>query len=118
VLEDTLDRSLQLAASMDARGFGRRGKQTPGELLTARLIGLVGLLLNLFGIFFLLSGLGSLMALALIAAGILSGFISVRITSRRKVRTNLVKQQRVPLDYLAAAGLVALLVANFAGWLR
>jgi energy-coupling factor transport system permease protein len=118
VLEDTIDRSLHLAASMDARGFGRRGKQTPRELLTARLLGLLGLLLNLFGIFFLLSGLGSFTAIALIAAGIVSGFISVRITSRRKVRTNLVKQLRGPLDFAVTAGLLVLLVANFSGWLR
>jgi energy-coupling factor transport system permease protein len=118
VLEDTLDRSLLLAASMDARGFGRRGEQSASELLTARVLGLLGLLLNLFGIFILLSGFGTQMALALIGLGILSAAIGVRITSRRKVRTNLTKQSRGPLDYLILAALLALLTANFAGWLR
>lgn len=118
VLEDTLDRSLHLAASMDARGFGRRGQQSNRELITARLLGLCGLLLNLFGIFVLLSGLGAITAIGLLTAGIASGFVSVRITSRRKVRTNLVKQSRGWLDYLVMAFLAALLIANFAGWLR
>lgn len=118
VLEDTLDRSLLLAASMDARGFGRRGLQSPRELLLARSLGLLGLLLNLFGIFILLSGFGSYVAFALIAVGLASAAISVRITSRRKVRTNLVKQSRTSIDYLIVAVLVALLAANFAGWLR
>lgn len=118
VLEDTLDRSLHLAASMDARGFGRRGQQSNRELITARLLGLLGLLLNLFGIFVLLSGLGAMTAIGLLSAGVASGIVSVRITSRRKVRTNLVKQSRGWLDYLVITGLAALLIANFAGWLR
>jgi len=118
VLEDTLDRSLHLAASMDARGFGRRGQQSAKELLAARLLGLAALLLNLIGIFTLLSALGSPLALGLICAGIVCGVSSVRITSRRKVRTNLVKQVRGPVDYSVFAVLLLLLVANFAGWLR
>lgn len=103
---------------MDARGFGRRGQQSNRELITARLLGLLGLLLNLFGIFVLLSGLGAMTAIGLLTAGVASGIASVRITSRRKVRTNLVKQSRGWLDYLLITGLAALLIANFAGWLR
>lgn len=118
VLEDTLDRSLLLAASMDARGFGRRGQQSNTELLLARSLGLFGLLLNLIGIFILLSGFGSVIAVALIAAGLAAGVISIRITSRRKVRTNLIKQDRTSTDYLIMGCLAILLVANFAGWLR
>lgn len=118
VLEDTLDRSLLLAASMDARGFGRRGMQSPGELVLARTLGLAGLLLNLIGIFILLSGFGGTLAILLIALGLATGMLSIRITSRRKVRTNLIKQNRSGLDYVIMLGLAALLVANFAGWLR
>lgn len=118
VLEDTLDQSLHLAASMDARGFGRRGQQSNRELITARLLGLIGLLLNLIGIFVLLSGLGAITAIGLLTTGIACGFLSVRITSRRKVRTNLVKQNRGWIDYLIITALAALLIANFAGWLR
>ena len=46
VLEDALERSLKLAASMDARGYGRSGTATPGQRrLTGTLLvgGLVGL---------------------------------------------------------------------------
>lgn len=118
VLEDTLDRSLLLAASMDARGFGRRGDQSRRELLVARSLGLAGLLSNLVGIFILLSGFGAYLALGLIVLGIAGAAVSIRLTSRRKVRTNLIKQQRTPVDYLIAIALAALLVANFAGWLR
>ena len=118
VLEDTLDRSLSLAASMDARGFGRKGNQSKGELLFARLIALVGLLATLFGIFFLLSGFNYFAAFALILLGIAFGVVNIRITSRRKVRTNLVSQKRTWLDYLISCALVILVLVNFAGWLN
>jgi energy-coupling factor transport system permease protein len=118
VLEDTLDRSLLLAASMDARGFGRRGQQSAAELLTARTLGLIGLLLNLCGVFILLSGLGLNFALTFIGAGLTTAAISLRITSRRKVRTNLSHQNRSPVDYVIYLLLAVLLIANFAGWLR
>jgi energy-coupling factor transport system permease protein len=118
VLEDTLERSLLLAASMDARGFGRRGNQSNRELILARLLGLLGLLLNLFGIFILLSGFGSYLALSLIGVGLSVAAVGVRITSRRKVRTNLVKQTRGVIDYLIMFVLMILLFANFAGWLK
>ncbi len=118
VLEDTLDRSLLLAASMDARGFGRRGNQTQIELVVARLSSLFGLLLNLIGIFILLSGFSFNLAMGLIAIGLAIGAYSIRLTSRRKIRTNLNQQARTVFDYLIMMGLLLLLIANFAGWLR
>ncbi len=118
VLEDTLDRSLLLAASMDARGFGRRGNQTQIELVVARLSSLFGLLLNLIGIFILLSGFSFNLAMGLIAIGLAIGAYSIRLTSRRKIRTNLNQQARTVFDYLIMLGLLLLLIANFAGWLR
>ena len=118
VLEDTLDRSLLLASSMDARGFGRRGQQSPTELITARLLGLFALILNLIGIFILLSGFSFTVAILCIGIGLLVGVISIRITSRRKIRTNLSHQSRTVADYVIAFLLAALVIANFAGWLR
>jgi len=118
VLEDTLDRSLLLAASMDSRGFGRRGNQTKAELFVARLLGLIGLLLNLIGVFLLLGGCGIYLALGIIAIGLVIAFIGLRVTSRRKVRTNLNQQPRSAFDYSLAIGMALLIFVNFAGWLR
>lgn len=117
VLEDTLDRSLLLAASMDARGFGRRGNQSKRELLAARLLALLGLILNLVGIFFLLGGFGLPIALSLIVAGLITAAIGVRLTSKRKLRTNLIRQERTYIDYATFMLLAIALIANFAGWL-
>jgi UPF0716 family protein affecting phage T7 exclusion len=103
---------------MDARGFGRRGEQSNVELLVARALGLVALLLNLFGIFTLLSGLGDWVALLLLVIGIFAGVISVKITSKRKVRTSLNHQRRSAADYFLLFTIVILLIANFAGWLQ
>ncbi|MEY4618023.1 MAG: hypothetical protein RL101_209 [Actinomycetota bacterium] len=118
VLEDTLDRSLLLAASMDARGFGRRGMQSPVQLLTARLLGLCAIVLTLIGIFLLLSGFSAYLTLAAITLGIIFGALSIRLTSLRLIRTNLTTQARSSIDYAIMILLLVLLIANFVGWLR
>ena len=115
VLEDTLDRSLLMAASMDARGFGRRSAQSATELIAARAIGLAALVLNLVGIFILLSGFNVTLALALLAAGLVGAAMSVRITSKRNVRTSIGRTARTPLDFAIYVVCAAALVVNFAG---
>ena len=115
VLEDTLDRSLLLAASMDARGFGRRTAQQNGEILLARLLGLAALLLNLIGVFILLSGLSAATALTLLLAGTASAALSVRITSKRNSRTSIGRSSRTLVDYIVLIACCAGLVVTF--WL-
>ena len=115
VLEDTLDRSLLMAASMDARGFGRRSTQSTTELIAARSIGLGALVLNLVGIFILLSGFNVALALALVAGGLVAAAVSVRITSRRNVRTSIGRTARTALDYALYSACLVALVFNFAG---
>ncbi len=118
VLEDTLDRSLLLAASMDARGFGRRGNQSPRQLITARVLGLIAIVLNLIGVFLLLSGFDVYLTLAVIVLGLIFGAVSIKLTSQRLIRTNLSTQARSAIEYSIMLLLMILLVANFAGWLR
>lgn len=56
VLSDALDRSMALAASMEARGYGRSGKATSGERTMATTLGLVGVgLLGIWAYFLLAS---------------------------------------------------------------
>ena len=115
VLEDTLDRSLLMAASMDARGFGRRSAQSAAELIAARSIGLAALVMNLVGIFILLSGFNLALALALLAGGLVAAAVSVRITSKRNVRTSIGRTARTALDYALYSACLVALVFNFAG---
>jgi len=53
VMEDALDRSMALAAGMDARGYGRAGTATRGERRTTGLLmlgGLVGLCIGVYAL--------------------------------------------------------------------
>ncbi|MGB9012564.1 MAG: heparan-alpha-glucosaminide N-acetyltransferase domain-containing protein, partial [Aeromicrobium sp.] len=53
VMEDALDRSMALAAGMDARGYGRAGTATVGERRTTGLLmigGLVGLCVGVYAL--------------------------------------------------------------------
>jgi energy-coupling factor transport system permease protein len=114
VLEDTLDRSLLLAASMDARGFGRKSSQSKGELLRARLLGLLSLLAITVGVFTLLSGFSPIAALVLLSAGVVTSLISVRMTSRRNARTSISRTSRTLIDFAVLAVCLAALLVNFA----
>jgi energy-coupling factor transport system permease protein len=114
VLEDTLDRSLLMAASMDARGFGRRTSQSKSEIAFARTLGLLGLLLNLIGVFVLLSGFGVATALALLCVGLTSAATSVRLTSRRNTRTSIARQNRTAIDIFIYVVCAVALIVNFA----
>jgi energy-coupling factor transport system permease protein len=114
VLEDTLDRSLLMAASMDARGFGRRTSQSKSEIAIARTLGLLGLLLNLIGVFLLLSGFGVATALALLIVGLAGAATSVRLTSRRNARTSIARQSRTAIDIFIFVVCAVALIVNFA----
>lgn len=113
VLEDTIDRSLLLAASMDARGFGRRSEQSAREVALARILGLVGLSLNLIGIFILLSGFSAALSLSLLAVGLACATFSVRMTSRKNVRTSIVRIRRTLVDYALLLSCLGALAVNF-----
>ena len=56
VLEDALERSLLLAASMDSRGYGRTGNATPARRRTTAALMLAGMLGLCTGVYGLLDG--------------------------------------------------------------
>ena len=113
VLEDTLDRSLLMAASMDARGFGRRAEQSKREIAVMRSLGLLGLLLNLIGIFILLGGFPIAIAMLLLVIGLASSATSVRMTSRRNLRTSISRQTRTAIDITVYVICAVALLLNF-----
>jgi energy-coupling factor transport system permease protein len=88
VLEDALERSLKLAASMDTRGYGRAGTATPGERrITGTLLvgGLLGLCVGTYA--FLDSTAPRVLATPLLVVGVLlagAGFVAA---GRRVQRT-------------------------------
>lgn len=95
VLSDALDRSLRLAASMDARGYGRRGEGQPRERRWTTALGLAGITLLGLGVFLHLSRLATgavvagvpLVSAGLVALGVVLIALSVRRAGRGVRRT-------------------------------
>jgi energy-coupling factor transport system permease protein len=87
VLEDAIDSSLSLAASMDSRGFGRRGNLSKSQVMGARLSSLLAVGFLSVGSFALLIGQTQTLGVVLIAFGIIASFATIRINSRSQIRT-------------------------------
>jgi energy-coupling factor transport system permease protein len=109
VLEDALDRSLQLAASMDSRGYGRVGDR---DRRSAQLSGgfLVGGLCALgVGVYAVLDGTTSrLLAGPLLVAGGIVGIAGIALSGRGMRRTTYRPDRwRLPELITVASGVVA-----------
>jgi energy-coupling factor transport system permease protein len=110
-LEDTMDRSLALAASMDARGFGRRGNMSLGTLRLVRGLSFSAAVTLAIGAYLLVaaSELGVL-ATVLIAASLIAIAIVIRITSRQSVRTSYRKLRFGLVDWSLIAAALAIIL--------
>lgn len=128
VLEDSLHRSLELAASMDSRGFGRRGVMSNRSALAIRMALLSGLVTLAIGSYLMLSGTTTIwLPVFLIGLGLAFFATSVRLASSQNLRTRLILEKRRPADYgvLAFSILLVGLLAvaqipsiQALGWLR
>lgn len=128
VLEDSIQRSLDLAASMDSRGFGRRGvmsKRTASISRLASMFGLVGLAVAAY--LLLATSVSPVLTLTLLAASLGLFYTSVRLSAIHSIRTRLAIEKRGFIDFLIlalSAATVLLLAANqipnfgTVGWLK
>jgi energy-coupling factor transport system permease protein len=88
VLEGALDRSVDLAAAMDARGFGRRGETPTGVRRTIAALMLTGLITMLASTYALIdSGAPGLLGLPLLIAGGALTAVGFMVGARRGGRT-------------------------------
>lgn len=104
VLEDALDRSLQLAAAMDARGYGRSGDTPRGvRLLTGTLtiVGLIGVCVGVYGV--LDGSAPRTLGVPMLLAGLAVAGAGFAVTGRRVRRTRY-RPDRWRLAELVAAG--------------
>ncbi len=88
VLEDALERSMTLAAGMDARGYGRSGKSTPrARFVTGALMltGLIGMCVGTYG--FLDSTAPRLLAWPMLVVGVVLAGFGFVAAGRRVERT-------------------------------
>ncbi len=118
VLADAIDRSLSLAAGMEARGFGRtRAGRRPSPWATAALLG--AMMLATLGGFLLLaaeSPAGRGAGVACLAAGAVGVVTGLRHTGRRLSVTRYRPQPWTTRDTaLAAGGVLALITAAVLG---
>jgi len=116
VLEDAIDSSLSLAASMDSRGFGRRGNLSRSLVLGARLSSLMAVGFLTVGSFALLVGETQTAGWVLLSAGIGSSFATIRINSKSQIRTRFEPIRFQVLDGLLLIVTLAILVTAILGW--
>lgn len=110
-LEDTIEQSLALAASMDARGFGRTGNLTRLQQRTSRILSLGGMLLVVIASYFLLATNSQVLAVSLLIAGVIALAMTVRIASRRSLRTHYRRQSPTSKDVFIAIVSLAVVAA-------
>ena len=116
VLEDAIESSLSLAASMDARGFGRKGNLSVSQIWIARLSSLGAVALLSIGSFLVLVGEGQFTGGLVIALGLVSSVVTVRIYSKSQIRTRFDRDKFRLLDGLLLLVSVALMITAFGGW--
>lgn len=110
VLEGALTRSLLLAASMDARGFGRRGvaNGSTGLSTAATAVGLLAVAGGLYGLLDVTAP--ELMGLPMLAVGCCALAVGVVARGRGTTRTRYrIDRWRVAESVVAASGVVAVL---------
>ena len=111
VFEGALERSVDLAAAMDSRGYGRTAQSTPAQRrVTAGLLlgGLVGVLLGVYAA--LDSAVPSWLALGLAGVGVVAAVVGLRLSGRRAVRTRYRPDPWATPEWLVAgSGIVAAL---------
>lgn len=108
VLEDAFERSLALAAGMDARGYGRSGAATPAQRRTTGALMVAGLLGVVVGVYaFLDASAPQVLALPMLLGGTLvalAGFVSA---GRRVERTRYRPDRWRPAEVVVALSGIA-----------
>ncbi|MFD5227131.1 energy-coupling factor transporter transmembrane component T [Streptomyces qaidamensis] len=87
VLEGALERSVALAAAMDARGYGRTAQVPPGVRRTTAALTLGGLLGVCAGTYGLLTAEGAAYGLPVLLAGLAAALAGLKLGGRRSLRT-------------------------------
>ncbi|MFJ4721212.1 energy-coupling factor transporter transmembrane component T [Streptomyces luteogriseus] len=118
VLEGALERSVSLAAAMDARGYGRTAQVPPAVRRTTAALTLGGLLGVCAGTYGLLTAEGAAYGFFLLLAGLAAALAGLRLGGRRSPRTRYrpdrwdVRAWLVVASGVAVAALLALAAAR------
>ena len=116
ILEDTLDQSMSLAASMSARGFGRKGEQSHFSLTLIRLSGLAAITFICLGVFLLLvTPETRVLDFSLIISGLAGAFLYIKMSSMGSLKTRYRKEPLRLGDYLLLLVSISLVVLFVSG---
>lgn len=107
VLEGALERSVAVAASMDARGYGRTAQVPRAVRHTTTVLTLGGLLGVCAGTYGLLAAEGASYGLPVLGVGLLAALAGLRLGGRRSVRTRYRPDRWGPRAWLVAGSGVA-----------
>ena len=116
VLDGGLERSIQLAAAMDSRGYGRSGSVTPRERRVQAglvLAGFAGVLVGMYGLFD--SAAPRVLGWPMLAGGVLMAVLGLRAAGRRSPRTAYRPDPWRGPEWLTA-GSGALVAVAFLAW--
>ena len=121
VLEGALERSLELAASMESRGYGRAIRSSRRTRTTATVLTMLGLMGVLAGLYGLLDGsTPPLLGLPLVLLGVLLAGIALVVGARRDRRSGYRRDPwRLPEWVVASCGVLpaaVLVLAGQQGW--
>lgn len=111
VLEGALERSVAVAASMDARGYGRTAQVPAAVRRTTNLLTLGGLLGVCAGTYGLLAAQGAVYGLPLLIAGLAAALAGLRLGGACSVRTRYRPDRWGARAWLVAGSGVAVAVA-------
>ncbi len=112
VLEDAVERSLALAASMDSRGYGRRAAvSSRSRLLVASLLlgGLLGLLVGVYAL--LDTTTPRVLGMPLLVSGVVAAVVGLTLAGRRVQRTRYRPDRWQAPELITVASGVAVAVA-------
>ena len=107
VLEGALERSVALAAAMDARGYGRTADVPARVRRTTTVLTLGGLLGVCAGTYGLLTAAGGTYGLPVLLAGVVAALAGLRLGGRRSPRTRYRPDRWTPRACLVAGSGVA-----------
>lgn len=116
VFEGALDRSIALAAAMDARGYGRRTNNPHQQFASILLVlALIALIIGTYGL--IAAQTSAYIGAPLIAFGIIAGGIGLYVSGKNSVRTRYRPDPwRTPEWLIAASGVLAGFVFSAADW--
>lgn len=117
-LEDTIERSMALAASMDARGFGRRGTLTQVQVGLARASSLLAISAFGIGSYLILTSTEIWVASLVLTSGFLALIVNLRLARIGRIKTNYSQQRLAPADIPVLAVALSIAALSIGGVLK